>query len=105
MELGRYSITADVEVVKNLPDDSVIVKVGEFRVLLQPWLFEFTPALPEEPADYAVVLDRDGDAWQSDMGEWSMAGADSGGDNFEVSWASLNERYGPVKVIHVPASE
>lgn len=62
------------------------------------------PDIPEPPPG-SVVLDRDGDAWQSfptvvPIEGWYLAGTRNSG----CSWAVLAESAGPLKVVYTPGS-
>ena len=52
--------------------------------------------LPEPPVG-SVVLDRDGDAYQRGQHTWEGAAK-----RYCVSWESLKNHYGPVRVIYTP---
>lgn len=54
-----------------------------------------------DPDAGAVVLDKDGDAWQRGSSGWELAGT----DEYCLSWNELNDRYGPLtRVVKVPAT-
>lgn len=110
MERGNYRITAEVEVRAMLGSGNyqLILPCGRMTIV-KPGEFEFEPVLGTEPAPGTVVIDRDGDAWQRDRWDeygWQMSGADDQDDEeettFNFTWSRLNEKYGPVKVIHTP---
>jgi ribulose-5-phosphate 4-epimerase/fuculose-1-phosphate aldolase len=103
MEQGKYRLTAEAELVDNLASGNVAFRLGGGRLLvLKPGEFDFERLAPEEPPHNSVVIDNDGDAWQNNGGEWSMAGAHSEGSFFEQTWSHLTEHHGPVKVVHTP---
>lgn len=104
MENGHYTITADVEVIGSGSYTGLVsVKLASgLQATIRAADFDFEPKAPEEPPHNSVVLDRDGDAWQSEDGDWSMTGARENGEQWEKSWAYLVDTYGPIKVIHTP---
>ena len=110
MERGNYRITAEVEVRAMLGSGNYqLILPGGRMTIVKPGAFEFEPVLGTEPAPGTVVIDRDGDAWQRDRWDeygWQMSGADDQDDEeettFNFTWSRLNEKYGPVKVIHTP---
>jgi hypothetical protein len=105
MEPGRYRATGVVEVKEFGEFPS-----GKYAKVENPnggwaWIrddmFDFEPVLPEEPEAGTVVIDCDGDAWQSEgWGCWSLARGDNE-DYSEVPWSKVNE-YGPLKVVYTP---
>jgi hypothetical protein len=115
MELGHYRVSAVVEVLSEEPfAGDTIVRVravvgddGPRQFYLPKAAFEFEPTVAElpEPPHGAVVIDCDGDAWQNDEGEWDLAGAlveDGEGRHYRQTWASVVERYSPLKVVYTP---
>jgi hypothetical protein len=106
MEPGRYKITAELDVTGEDSAGNTMVKFDTGAVFtIYPGEFDFEPVLPEEPEHGAVVIDCDGDAWQNDEGEWSLAGAwleDGEGRHYRQTWASVVGRYSPLKVIYTP---
>ena len=53
--------------------------------------------LPSEPAPEAVVLDRDGDAWQRGPEETDGWWCSSPVDEQDISWPRLFKEYGPLR--------
>jgi hypothetical protein len=115
MELGHYRVSAVVEVLSEEPfAGDTIVRVravvgddGPRQFYLPKAAFDFEPTVvtPAEPEHGAVVIDADGDAWQNDEGEWSLAGAwleNGEGRHYRQTWDSVVERYGPLKVVYTP---
>ncbi|GII83336.1 hypothetical protein Ssi03_13260 [Sphaerisporangium siamense] len=57
--------------------------------------------LDPEPAEGTVLIDRDDDAWQHREGlGWYCV--ERGTDLEKVTWKSLNEEYGPLRVVYRP---
>ena len=68
------------------------------------FLTEIEEPLPEEPPPLAVVLDKDGKAWQHTggyRGPWECTHDDGGED-----WGDLNRDYGPLtRLVPDPSAE
>jgi hypothetical protein len=63
----------------------------------QGWLTEVKEPAPAEPGERAVVVDRDGDAWQRRANAWHLARHDGCSPR---DWAFLHEHFGPLKVVY-----
>jgi len=63
-----------------------------------------TPPIPAEPAEYAVVIDKDGEAWQ--RREWiGNPGWSLADQRTQVhTWAEVNEHFGPLTVVYTPSA-
>lgn len=101
----RYRISAEVELVSGRSVARVKFEDGAMSYVHTSG-FKWEKLLPAEPGLGSVVIDVDGDAWQRHPNgafDWQMAGADGEDDiNHSRTWAALNERYGPVKVVYTP---